>query len=139
MWRLPISIRRQPRAARELADATRQAIGMAMDVSDEAQVESGMSKVIAHFGRVDILVSNAGIQTVAPLDEFEFSDWKKLIAVHLDGALLTTRAALRQMYRQDNGGSIIYIGSVHSKEAFPSQGSLCHRQARIDRACQDSG
>ena len=65
---------------------------------------------------LDILVSNAGIQIVAPVDEFKFDDWKKLLAIHLDGAFLTTRAALRQMYKQ-NSGSVIYMGSVHSKEA----------------------
>jgi 3-hydroxybutyrate dehydrogenase len=88
-----------------------------MDVTDEAQVEAGMAKSIEAFGKIDILVSNAGIQIVAPLDEFEFSKWKKLLAIHLDGAFLTTRAALRQMYKQGAGGSIIYMGSVHSKEA----------------------
>ena len=47
---------------------------------------------------------------------FEFAKWKQLLAIHLDGAFLTTRAALRQMYKQSSG-SIIYMGSVHSKEA----------------------
>ena len=89
-----------------------------MDVSNEEQVEAGMARVIETFGRLDILISNAGIQIVAPLVEFEFAKWKKLLAIHLDGAFLTTRAALRQMYRQKSG-SIIYMGSVHSKEASP--------------------
>jgi len=93
------------------------AIGVAMDVSNEEQVEAGMAKAIAAFGRLDILVSNAGVQIVAPIDEFEFSKWKTLLAIHLDGAFLTTRATLRQMYKQGTGGSIIYMGSVHSKEA----------------------
>jgi 3-hydroxybutyrate dehydrogenase len=93
------------------------AVGVAMDVTNEAEVEAGMAKAVAAFGRIDILVSNAGIQTVAPIDEFEFAKWKQLIAIHLDGAFLTTRAALRQMYKQGTGGSIIYMGSVHSKEA----------------------
>ena len=75
-----------------------------------------MAAVVEAFGRIDILVSNAGIQIVAPLEEFAFADWKRVLAIHLDGAFLTTRAALRQMYRQ-GGGSIIYMGSVHSKEA----------------------
>ena len=91
--------------------------GVAMDVTNEAQVEAAIAKVIATFGRLDILVSNAGIQIVAPLDQFEFAKWKQLLAIHLDGAFLTTRAALRQMYKQGTGGSIIYMGSVHSKEA----------------------
>lgn len=93
------------------------AVGVAMDVTDEGQVEAGMAKAIGAFGRLDILVSNAGIQIVAPLDQFEFAKWKQLLAIHLDGAFLTTRAALRQMYKQGTGGSIIYMGSVHSKEA----------------------
>jgi 3-hydroxybutyrate dehydrogenase len=94
----------------------KRAIGVAMDVADEQQVEAGTAKVISTFGALDVLVSNAGIQIVAPIVDFEFAKWKKLMAIHLDGAFLTTRAALRQMYKQ-NSGSIIYMGSVHSKEA----------------------
>jgi 3-hydroxybutyrate dehydrogenase len=103
--------------AEELDPSRKRAVGVAMDVSSEAQVEAGMAKAIAAFGRLDILVSNAGIQIVAPVDQFEFAKWKQLLAIHLDGAFLTTRAALRQMYQQGTGGSIIYMGSVHSKEA----------------------
>jgi len=106
-------------AAAELAGTDRRAIGIAMDVTNEAQVEAGMAKIVETFGRIDVLVSNAGIQTVAPLDQFDFAKWKQLLAIHLDGAFLTTRAALRQMYKQGGGGSIIYMGSVHSKEASP--------------------
>jgi 3-hydroxybutyrate dehydrogenase len=104
-------------AAAEIGKTGGRAIGVAMDVTNEAEVEAGMAKAIAAFGGIDILVSNAGIQIVAPLDEFEFSKWKLMLAIHLDGAFLTTRAALRQMYKQGRGGSIIYMGSVHSKEA----------------------
>jgi 3-hydroxybutyrate dehydrogenase len=93
------------------------AMAVAMDVTQEDQVEAGMTKVIEAYGGIDVLVSNAGIQIVAPINEFEFAKWKKLLAIHLDGAFLTTRAALRHMYRQGRGGSIIYMGSVHSKEA----------------------
>jgi 3-hydroxybutyrate dehydrogenase len=108
--------------AAELNGAAKNAIGVAIDVTNEAQVEAGMAKAIETFGKIDILVSNAGIQTVAPLDEFEFAKWKQLLAIHLDGAFLTTRAALRQMYKQGTGGSIIYMGSVHSKEASMLKG-----------------
>ncbi len=104
-------------AAAELGGPQRRAVGIAMDVTSEEQVEAGMTKTVNTFGRLDVLVSNAGIQVVAPLDEFPFAKWKQLLAIHLDGAFLTTRAALRQMYQQGRGGSIIYMGSVHSKEA----------------------
>ncbi len=104
--------------ASEIDPLGKRALGIEMDVSNEEQVEGGMARVLETFGRLDILISNAGIQIVAPLVELEFSKWKKLLAIHLDGAFLTTRAALRQMYRQKSG-SIIYMGSVHSKEASP--------------------
>jgi 3-hydroxybutyrate dehydrogenase len=103
-------------AAAELDGSGARALGIAMDVGNESQVEAGMRSVVSAFGRIDILVSNAGIQIVAPLEELSYADWKRLLAIHLDGAFLTTRAALRQMYKQ-GGGSIIYMGSVHSKEA----------------------
>jgi 3-hydroxybutyrate dehydrogenase len=103
-------------AAKELDASGKRAVGVAMDVASE-KVEAGMAKAIVAFGRLDILVSNAGTQIMAPLDEFEFAKWKQLLAIHLDGAFLTMRAALRQIYKQGTGGSIIYMGSVHSKEA----------------------
>jgi 3-hydroxybutyrate dehydrogenase len=105
-------------AVREIDASGKRAIGVAMDVANEDQVEAGIAKVVKTFDAIDILVSNAGIQIVAPLVEFEFAKWKKLLAIHLDGAFLTTRAALRQMYKQ-NSGTIIYMGSAHSKEASP--------------------
>jgi 3-hydroxybutyrate dehydrogenase len=103
--------------AAELGGAGK-ALGVAMDVTNEQQVEAGVARVVQQFGQVDVLVSNAGIQIVNPLDQFPFADWKKLLAIHLDGAFLTTRAVLPHMYKQGSG-SIIYMGSVHSKEASP--------------------
>jgi len=103
-------------AAAELGD-TRKALGVVMDVTNEQQVEAGVARTVEQFGKIDVLVSNAGIQIVAPLDQFNFADWKRLLSIHLDGAFLTTRAVLKQMYKQGSGGSIIYMGSVHSKEA----------------------
>lgn len=93
------------------------AFAIRMDVTDEAEVEAGIDEVCRRFGGIDILVSNAGIQIVAPIDRFPFSDWRKMLAIHLDGAFLTSRASLRRMYARGRGGTILYIGSVHSKEA----------------------
>jgi 3-hydroxybutyrate dehydrogenase len=52
------------------------ALAVAMDVTNEQQVEAGVARTIEQFGKIDVLVSNAGIQIVAPLDEFEFASWK---------------------------------------------------------------
>jgi 3-hydroxybutyrate dehydrogenase len=103
--------------AREFDPSGARALAVAMDVTNEAQVDAGIAAVVDKFGGVDVLVSNAGIQIVAPVDSFDFGDWKKMLAIHLDGAFLTTRACLKLMYAQRRGGTVIYMGSVHSKEA----------------------
>lgn len=103
--------------ANELKKEGHEALAVAMDVSNEDQVNAGIDKVIKTYDYIDILVSNAGIQTIAPIDEMAFHDWKKLLSIHLDGAFLTTKACLKHMYQRGKGGSVIYMGSVHSKEA----------------------
>jgi 3-hydroxybutyrate dehydrogenase len=103
--------------AAEIKGTGAKAMGVAMDVTDEAQVNAGVAAVVKAFGGVDVLVSNAGVQIVHPLEEFPFSEWKKMLAIHLDGAFLTTKACLPHMYASGRGGSLIYMGSVHSKEA----------------------
>ncbi|MGE5490785.1 MAG: 3-hydroxybutyrate dehydrogenase [Actinomycetota bacterium] len=105
--------------AREIEQAGAQAMAVAMDVTDEAQVDQGIDAAAQKFGSLDILVSNAGIQFVKPIAELAFADWKRVVASHLDGAFLTTRAALRHMYKDDRGGTVIYTGSVHSHVASP--------------------
>ena len=107
------------KAAKGIEDEGGTAIGVAMDVTNEAQVNAGVDEVVSKLGGVDVLVSNAGIQHIDPIENLSFADWKKLLAIHVDGAFLTTRACVRHMYKSGRGGSIIYMGSVHSKEASP--------------------
>lgn len=104
-------------AAAELRTLGVKAIAIEVDVTDEAGVDAAVKRTVDELGGLDILISNAGIQIVAPLQDFTFANWKKLLAVHLDGAFLTSRAAMRAMIASGKGGSIIFMGSVHSKEA----------------------
>ena len=104
-------------AADEIVKSGGTAMALAMDVTDEDQVNAAVAEVVAAYGGVDVLVSNAGIQIVHPVEEFPFADWKKMLAIHLDGAFLTTKACMPHMQQSGRGGSIIYMGSVHSKEA----------------------
>ena len=104
------------KAAAELARGAAQAIPIPMDVTREEQVDAGITRVVQTFGSIDILVCNAGIQIISPAESLSLADWQRVLAVHLDGAFLATRAALRHMYARGRG-SIIYMGSVHSREA----------------------
>ncbi len=110
------------RAAGEIAALGGRTLALALDVTSEQAVDDGVRRTIETLGGLDILVSNAGVQHIAPLHELAYSDWRRLIAVHLDAAFLTTRAALRHMYAGSTGGALIYMGSVHSKEASPLKG-----------------
>ena len=93
-----------------------EAMAVEMNVTDEAQVNDGIAAVIARWERIDVLVSNAGVQIVHPIENFPFEDWKKLLSIHLDGAFLTSKAVMPHMQKAGSG-SIIFMGSVHSKEA----------------------
>ena len=104
-------------AADEITKAGGTAMAVEMDVTNEEQVNSAVADVVAAYGGVDVLVSNAGVQIVHPIEDFPFADWKKMLAIHLDGAFLTTKACMPHMQKSGKGGSIIYMGSVHSKEA----------------------
>lgn len=107
-------------AQKAAAEMTRkgpgQAIGIAMNVTDEEAVNAGVAAVVKKWGGIDVLVSNAGIQIVHKIEDFPFAEWKRLLAIHLDGAFLTSKACLPHMYKKGSG-SIIFMGSVHSKEA----------------------
>ena len=105
--------------ANEIVQRGGVAIGVAMNVTDEAQVDAGVAKVVAELGGVDILISNAGIQIISAIVDFKLDDWRKLLAIHLDGAFLTTRACMRAMIAAGKGGTVLYMGSVHSHEASP--------------------
>ena len=108
-------------AAQQTVDAIEagggRALAIAMDVTSEDAVNEGVQKLVDTFGAIDILVSNAGIQIINPIHKMTFDDWKKMLAIHLDGAFLTTKAAIKHMYKGNKGGTVIYMGSVHSHEA----------------------
>ena len=65
------------------------------------------------------MVSNAGVQHIAPITEFSFQDWRRVLSIHLDGGFLLTRAAMRHWQSSGKGGLLLYMGSVHSLEASP--------------------
>jgi 3-hydroxybutyrate dehydrogenase len=107
--------------AEEINSSGGVASSMQMDVTNEDQVITAVERTAREFGTLDVLVSNAGIQIIHPIIDFSFSEWRKVVAVHLDGAFLTTRAAMRSMIPRGRGGTILYLGSIHSHIASPNK------------------
>ena len=105
-------------AANQITKAGGEAIAIDMDVTNEKAVNKGFEKIHKEWGRIDTMISNAGIQIIHPIEDFPFDEWKKMLAIHLDGAFLCTKAAVKYMYPQESG-CLIYMGSVHSHEASP--------------------
>jgi len=109
-------------AGRVAAEIGGGAIAVRMDVTNETEVEQGVEEAARTLGGVDVLVSNAGVQHLDTIADVSFENWRRLLAIHLDGGFLTARACLRRMIGQGRGGAIILMGSVHSKEASVQKG-----------------
>ena len=107
------------------------------DLRDVGQIEAMMHYAESTFGGVDIVINNAGIQHVAPVEQFPVDKWNDILAINLSSVFHTTRLALPGM-RQRNWGRIINIASVHGPVASKEIG-LRRRQARSGRADQNRG
>lgn len=111
------------------------AMAIRMDVTDEEAVDAGVDEVVDAWGRIDTLISNAGVQIVHPIEDFPYKDFQKVVAIHLDGAFLTTKACVKHMYPQKSG-SLIYMGSVHSHDASPLKAAYVSAKHGILGLCR---
>jgi NAD(P)-dependent dehydrogenase (short-subunit alcohol dehydrogenase family) len=107
--------------AKLVQDAGRQALMVQCDVTQSAQVNAMVSRTTAEFGRIDILINNAGIARITPFLEISEQEWDYLIDVDLKGPFLCTQAVAREMAKAGYGGKIINIGSVHGHRSLPGR------------------
>jgi NAD(P)-dependent dehydrogenase (short-subunit alcohol dehydrogenase family) len=112
-----------PDAATATAAEIDGADAAACDVSDESQVAELFAGALSRHGRVDIAVANAGISGLGPIMELSLQDWRKMMAVNLDGVFLTVKHAARAMVGAGNGGSIVTMASVTGLAGTPSPGT----------------
>lgn len=108
------------RASEAASEVTRggapEAWGTECDVSDEAQVDACVKETVRRFGRLDVVVNNAGLMVFKPLEEHTAEDWVRVLRVDLLGAFFFTRAAFGAM---KPGGAIVNVSSVHAIETTP--------------------
>jgi glucose 1-dehydrogenase len=100
-------------------------IALGGDVSKRADVEKMFADTVAKFGKIDIVVANAGIETKKPFVDVTDDEWNRIINVNLFGSFLVSQTAARQMIKQGNGGRIIFMSSIHEDVPFPQFASYC--------------
>ena len=109
------------RAAAAIAQGGGQAVAVACDVASRASVDAAVAATVEAFGRLDLLVANAGIIHTAEFLDLQEADFDRVIATNLKGAFLAGQAAARQMVAQGGGGAIINMSSVNAVLAIPNQ------------------
>lgn len=94
------------------------------DVTDEKSVSSLVGKTLERFGRVDLLVNNAGVWLPGGLQDYSLADWETTMATNLRGVFLCTKAVFGPM-KEGGGGKIINISSIRGKEGYPGMAAYC--------------
>ncbi len=110
-------------------------LALVSDISDEAAVDALVARTVEEFGRVDIVVNNAGAargDDRVPVTGLSYETWKKVLVTNLDGTFLLSRAAGRVMVAQGDGGSIVNISSIASKLAGANTAAYAASKAGIN-------
>jgi len=110
---------------KEIADSGGQCVAVAADVSRPDQVTNLIDSAVKAFGRLDIVVNNAGVEKKIAFVDYPLDELQKILDVNLIGPFLVSQAAARQMIRQGQGGRIINISSVHEDLPMPGNAAYC--------------
>lgn len=103
--------------ARAVEDGGGQALALRLDVTDEDQADAAVGQAVARFGRLDVLVNNAGVDVTLPVDELSIGEWDRIQAVNLRGPFVMSKFAFAAM-KPSGGGAIVNIISTAAKRAW---------------------
>ena len=128
--------------AREPAEAVAGQVGapslvIEADVSNAQAVNQMVQQAVEHFGKIDVLVNNAGIEHSAPFLDKTEADWDRVLSVNLKGPFLCTQAVVRDMVRRQARGTVINISSVHEDLPFPGYVDYCAAKGGLRMLCRD--
>jgi glucose 1-dehydrogenase len=101
------------------------------DVSNRAEIDRMMQQIIAKFGRLDIVINNAGMEIKKPFVDVTDDEWNKVLSVNLYGPFVISQLAARQMIKQGAGGKLIFISSVHEDIPFPDYTAYCASKGAV--------
>ena len=118
-------------AASELAASGATVAACQVDVADAVACQQLVTQTVARFGRLDVLVNNAGISQPQPSLEVSPEDWRRMIDVQLNGVFFCSQAAGHQMVAQAWGGSLVNITSINAEAAFPQRASYVAAKAAV--------
>ncbi len=124
---------RLERAAQRLRDAGADVVPIVADVADEEAVDAAVDEVVQRYGRIDVLLSNVGILTSAPVIEMPVEEWDRVLAVNLRGTFLMTRAAGRVMVEQGDGGRIVCTTSAAARSGRRGAAHYCASKAGLEQ------
>jgi glucose 1-dehydrogenase len=110
---------------KQIAALGQQAIGVDADVSNVADLEKLIASAVRTFGRLDIMVNNAGVETRTSVLDTTEQQYEKVLEINLKSAFFGTQLAARQMIKQNSGGRIINITSVHEDWPMPGNTAYC--------------
>ena len=115
--------------AGELCQLGLTAAPVTVDVSDPAACNAMIDETVKQFGRLDVLVNNAGISKPQPTLEVSPEDWQRMMSIQLNGGFFCAQAAGKQLVKQGEGGCIVNITSINTEAAFPQRASYCVAKA----------
>jgi NAD(P)-dependent dehydrogenase (short-subunit alcohol dehydrogenase family) len=116
--------------ADEIGTAGGKAVAVPLDVTSEAAWQSAVQAVQTDFGGLHIAVNNAGLSAASPLEQMSLAEWRRVMAVNLDGVFLGTKYAILAM-RQGTGGSIVNVASASGIKASPGASAYCASKAAV--------
>jgi 3(or 17)beta-hydroxysteroid dehydrogenase len=116
--------------AKEIADAGGCASSRRLDVTEERDWEGAMAQVREEYGRLDVLIANAGVSFAKPVSDMSLEEWRRVMAINLDGAFLGTKHAIRAM-REGRGGSIVIVSSASGLKASAGASAYCASKAAL--------
>lgn len=122
---------------RELRQNKSKAVAIEADVSDQSQVRNMIRKIIGLYGAINILVNNAGIEKKTPFLDKTLEEWNDVIKTDLTGPFICTQSAAQEMVKNNSGGVIINISSVHEEIGFPGFAAYCAAKGGLRMLCRN--